>query len=139
MWVRKEAAETLMEVNKPARENDPLRKNPFVALFLALAAVFFQAPGCSSTMERSSISWSDAIGRFILFFLVLYAVQLLFGAKVVTFLASNSQAWGLDEPQDMVICPGCKRVEARLTKDVCPACGQDLEPLTNWKWRDEET
>lgn len=88
-----------------------------------LAFMSPRVPGGLGFKNPTALSraWPAALGVFAFFFIVGYGSQVLAGGK----------------PRcDLVICTKCLSVQGKSIQ-VCP-CGGAVEPLTRWRWVDDE-
>ena len=111
------------------------RLNPAFPLFLAIVSAILG-------FGLSLIGWTDKFGRphhshsisssavialyyFVTVFVVLYAINLIFGSP---FGRESNPAF---------ICGRCSSVQSASADRRCQ-CGGTLEPLENWKWIEDD-
>lgn len=128
MWIRRTSEEIAEAKRRRERTELLWRLNPLLPL--VFTAFGFLLQGYRPHPE------TPPFALFVGVYLFLYAVQFFFGPGVAAIFMLGDSA--TSPSSSAAICPVCQCVQrpAPTGKD-CELCGAALEPLEQWKWRED--
>ncbi|AWI09602.1 hypothetical protein [Ereboglobus luteus] len=133
MWVRKTEEDKKCDEQKAAARRKKVIEQPVLWAFIVaiLFATLYVFGGLRGALHPpvGPMSLEEAKTQIPLQFIINFLIFF----PLFAFITRK----GASENDSAMICPDCKHAQ-HPGKERCDRCGGALEPLKNWRWKDDE-